>query len=87
MKNKEFHTLNVTILSFSHFIHDLYTSIFPPLLPLIIEKLSLSLSQAGMLSTVLQLPSVLNPFIGQNIGAGKIERIKEALQKSKALVL
>ena len=74
MQNKEFHTFNVTILSFSHFIHDLYTAIFPPLLPLIIEKLSLSLSQAGMLSTVLQLPSVLNPFMGVFIDKKRLER-------------
>ncbi|MCD4741177.1 MAG: MFS transporter [Desulfobacteraceae bacterium] len=74
MKNKEFHTFNIAILSFSHFIHDIYTSIFPPLLPLIIEKLSLSLSQAGMLSTVLQLPSVLNPFMGVFVDRKRLER-------------
>lgn len=74
MKNKEFNTFNVAILSFSHFIHDLYTSIFPPLLPLIIEKLSLSFSQAGMLSTVLQLPSVLNPFMGVFVDRHRLER-------------
>jgi len=74
MKNKEFNTFNVAILSFSHFIHDIYTSIFPPLLPLIIEKLSLSLGQAGMLSTVLQLPSVLNPFMGVFVDRKRLER-------------
>jgi MFS transporter, FSR family, fosmidomycin resistance protein len=74
MQNKKFNTFNVAILSFSHFIHDIYTSIFPPLLPLIIEKLSLSLSQAGMLSTVLQLPSVLNPFMGVFVDRKRLER-------------
>ena len=74
MKNKEFHAFNVALLSFSHFIHDIYTSIFPPLLPLIIEKLSLSLSQAGMLSTALQLPSVLNPLMGVFVDRHRLER-------------
>ncbi|MFO7885223.1 MAG: MFS transporter [Desulfobacteraceae bacterium] len=64
MKNKAFQTSNVLLLSFSHFIHDIYTSFLPPLLPLIIEKLSLSLGQAGVLSAVHQLPSLLNPAIG-----------------------
>ncbi len=74
MKNKTFQTFNVAVLSFSHFVHDIYTSIFPPLLPLIIEKLSLSLSQAGMLSTVLQIPSVLNPFMGVFVDRKRLER-------------
>ncbi len=74
MKNKEFNTFNVLVLSFSHFVHDIYTSIFPPLLPLIIEKLSLSLSQAGMLSTALQIPCVLNPFLGVFIDKKRLER-------------
>jgi FSR family fosmidomycin resistance protein-like MFS transporter len=41
-----------------------YTSFLSPLLPLIIERLSLTLSQAGLLSTVMQIPALLNPFIG-----------------------
>ena len=74
MKNREFNTFNVLVLSFSHFVHDIYTSIFPPLLPLIIEKLSLSLGQAGMLSTALQLPSVLNPLMGVFVDRKRLER-------------
>ncbi len=59
-----FNTSRVTLVSFAHFVHDLYTSFLAPLLPLIIEKLSLSLSQAGLLSTVMQIPAFANPFIG-----------------------
>ena len=36
----------------------------PQLLPVLIEKLSLSLTQAGALSACLQIPSLLNPLIG-----------------------
>lgn len=64
MKIQKFYTAKVSLVSFSHFIHDMYTSFLSPLLPLIIEKLSLTLSQAGLLSTVMQIPALLNPFIG-----------------------
>ena len=64
MKKTKFQTGRVTLVAFSHFIHDVYTSFLSPLLPLIIEKLSLTLSQAGLLSTVMQLPALLNPVIG-----------------------
>lgn len=64
MKTDKFYGSKVAVVSFSHFIHDLYTSFLSPLLPLIIEKLSLTLSQAGLLSTVMQIPALLNPFIG-----------------------
>ncbi|MCP3943028.1 MAG: MFS transporter [Desulfobacteraceae bacterium] len=61
---KKFYTSKVALVSFSHFIHDIYTSFLSPLLPLIIEKMSLTLSQAGLLSTVMQIPALLSPFIG-----------------------
>ena len=64
MKTQKFQTGRVALVSFSHFIHDMYTSFLAPLLPIIIEKLSLTLSQAGLLSTVMQIPALLNPFIG-----------------------
>ena len=64
MEKKEFQTQNVMLHSFAHFIHDIYTSFFSPLLPLIIENLSISLGQAGLLSTINQLPYLFNPLIG-----------------------
>ena len=54
----------VVVLSLCHFIHDAYSSFLAPLLPLLIEKLSMTLTQAGFLSTVMQIPALLNPFIG-----------------------
>ncbi len=64
VKKTSFETGPVLLLSFSHFVHDIYSSFLAPLLPLLIEKLSLSLGAAGILSTALQLPSLLNPVIG-----------------------
>ncbi len=59
------HTGRVIALSISHLIHDVYSSFLSPLLPLLIEKLSLSLTQAGFLSTIMQIPALLNPYIGK----------------------
>jgi len=64
MNTQRFRTGRVSLVAFSHFIHDVYTSFLSPLLPVIIEKLSLTLSQAGLLSTVMQIPALLNPLIG-----------------------
>jgi MFS transporter, FSR family, fosmidomycin resistance protein len=52
-----------TIIS-AHFIHDTYSAFLAPLLPNLIDKLSLTYTQAGFLSTIMQLPSLLNPIIG-----------------------
>ena len=59
-----FQTGRILALSACHFIHDAYSSFLAPLLPLLIEKLSLSLTQAGFLSTVMQIPALFNPYIG-----------------------
>jgi len=61
---EDFKTDQVLTIVASHTIHDTYTAFVAPLLPLIIEKLSLSLTMAGSLTALLQLPGLLNPFIG-----------------------
>jgi FSR family fosmidomycin resistance protein-like MFS transporter len=60
----EFQTERVITIFGAHFIHDTYTAFVAPLLPLIIEKLSLTLTMAGSLTAFMQLPAILNPFIG-----------------------
>ncbi len=60
-----FDTGKILALSVSHFVHDVFSAFLAPLLPLLIEKLSLSLTQAGLLSTVMQIPALMNPYIGQ----------------------
>jgi FSR family fosmidomycin resistance protein-like MFS transporter len=59
-----FNLPGVIAVSIGHFIHDVYSSFLAPLLPLLIEKLSMTLTQAGLLSTVMQLPALINPWIG-----------------------
>ncbi len=63
-KTSSFQVIEILLLSICHFVHDVYSSFLAPLLPLLIEKLSMSLTQAGLLSAVMQLPAMLNPFIG-----------------------
>jgi MFS transporter, FSR family, fosmidomycin resistance protein len=63
-KQTPFQAAEILLLSFTHFVHDVYSSFLAPLLPLLIEKLSISLTQAGFLSAVMQLPALMNPFIG-----------------------
>ncbi len=48
----------------AHLVQDTYAAFLAPLLPSLIEKLSLSYTQAGSLSAISQLPSLLNPLIG-----------------------
>ncbi len=60
-----FQTGKVLLLSFCHFIHDIYSSFLAPLLPFIIEKFGLSFTQAGFLSTIMQIPALANPYIGK----------------------
>jgi len=63
-QSSEYKTTLVLALSLTHFLHDIYSSFLAPLLPLLIKKLSMSLSEAGFLSTVMQVPALMNPYIG-----------------------
>ena len=62
--DQPFQTSHALTISGGHFIHDTFSSFLAPLMPVLIEKLSLSLTQAGTLTALVQLPSVLNPLIG-----------------------
>jgi len=54
----------VYVVAGGHLFHDLYTSFLAPLLPTLVDTLSLSLTSAGLLTTFSRIPSILNPFIG-----------------------
>lgn len=59
-----FETGNVLTIVGGHFVHDTYNAFLPTLLPLLIEKYSLSLTMAGFLPSISQIGAILNPFIG-----------------------
>jgi len=61
---KQFKTSNVISIAAAHLLHDVFTSFFAPLLPLLIEKLGFNYAVAGMLSVVQRVPTLLNPLIG-----------------------
>jgi len=57
-------TSKVVTIAAAHTAHDTYSAFLPPLLPVFIEKLSLTKAEAGLLTVFLQGPSLLQPFIG-----------------------
>ena len=59
-----FKTSKVILVSFSHFVHDIYSSFIAPFLPILIKNLSLNYSQAAMLNVAFRVPSIINPFLG-----------------------
>jgi FSR family fosmidomycin resistance protein-like MFS transporter len=63
-ERNEFQADQVLMISSGHFVHDIYSAFLAPLLPLLIEKMSLSLTQAGSLTAFLQFPAILTPLIG-----------------------
>ena len=64
-EDNDFQGEQVFVISSGHFVHDVYSAFLVPLLPLLIEKLSLTLTMAGSLSAFMQFPALLNPFIGR----------------------
>jgi FSR family fosmidomycin resistance protein-like MFS transporter len=62
--DKDFQTNQVATIAGGHFVHDTYSAFLAPLLPVLIAKLSMSLTQAGTLSAMIQLPSLVNPLYG-----------------------
>ena len=63
-KSNKFQSANVLTTSVAHFFHDVYTAFLAPLLPILIEKLGISLFQAGVLSVFQRIPTIFNPLIG-----------------------
>jgi FSR family fosmidomycin resistance protein-like MFS transporter len=57
-------TSKVVTIGAAHAAHDTFSAFLPPMLPVLIEKLSLAKAEAGLLTAVLQLPSLLQPWIG-----------------------
>ncbi len=60
----DFQGEQVFVIASGHFVHDVYSAFLAPLLPLIRERLALSLTMAGFLTAAMQLPAILNPVVG-----------------------
>ena len=59
-----FQYARILLICMGHFTHDVYSAFIAPLLPLLIDKLGLSLLMAGSLPVFMQAPSLLGPLIG-----------------------
>ncbi len=51
-------------VSAAHLFHDIHSSFLAPLLPLLIDKMGLSLSAAALLDVTRKSPALFNPLIG-----------------------
>lgn len=65
IEQEKFQTKGVILASTAHGMHDTYTGFLPALLPLLIQKFSLTNTSAGLLSLFMQLPSLFQPLLGQ----------------------
>jgi len=54
----------VATISLAHLAHDTYSSFLAPILPLLIDKLSIPLYMVAFLDIARKIPSLLNPFFG-----------------------
>jgi MFS transporter, FSR family, fosmidomycin resistance protein len=64
LKSQSFKKAEVMTLSLAHLAHDTFSSFLAPLLPLLIEKLGLSLSMSAFLDIIRRIPALFNPFLG-----------------------
>ncbi|MEJ2201961.1 MAG: MFS transporter [Desulfuromonadaceae bacterium] len=63
-RTKKFNTSDVLIFSFAHLAHDTFSAFLAPLLPLLIEKLDMSLSMSAFLDIIRRIPALFNPLLG-----------------------
>ena len=69
-RRNRFQTGRVVTIATGHIVHDTYTGFLPAFLPVFIERLLLSKTEAGLLNLFVQGPSIVQPFIGH--GADRI---------------
>ena len=63
-KTTQFKKPDVLILSFAHLAHDTFSAFLAPLLPLLIDKLGMSLSMSAFLDIIRRVPALFNPLLG-----------------------
>ena len=55
---------NVITITLAHLLHDIFGAFLAPVLPILIERFSLSLTFSSFLGILQRLPSIINPYIG-----------------------
>ena len=82
-----FQTRFVITLSSAHMFHDTFTAFLPPLMPLLIERLSLLKIEAGLFLIFLQWPSILQPLIGHLADRVNLKNLALAAPAITAVVM
>ena len=70
----EFQAAPVATIAAGHAIHDTYTAFLNPLLPTLIENLSLTNTHAGLLTVFLNWPSMFQPILGHLSDRFRLQR-------------
>lgn len=63
-KPQKFQTDNVITIAIGHAVHDTYSAFLPTILPVLSQNLSITNTEAGLLSFFQQIVSIIQPFIG-----------------------
>jgi FSR family fosmidomycin resistance protein-like MFS transporter len=63
-QEQTFQSRNVIAIAAAHATHDTFTGFLPPLLPILIENLSMTKTTAGLLTIFMRIPSLFQPLIG-----------------------
>lgn len=61
---EKFQLGNVSLISITHMLHDIYSSFLAPLRPLLMEKFGVSMGMASIWDLMQRIPWLLNPLIG-----------------------
>ncbi|NPA87379.1 MAG: MFS transporter [Epsilonproteobacteria bacterium] len=60
----KFQKSKVLLISFAHFTHDIFSALLAPILPLLIDKMGITLTQASLFDIARKLPALFNPVLG-----------------------
>ncbi len=64
MKSSQKPIREIISIAAGHLTHDFFTAFLAPLLPTIMDSLAINLTTAGILTSIAQIPSILNPLVG-----------------------
>jgi len=64
MQKKPYDKTLIATVSSAHLVQDTYSAFLAPILPLLIEKLGMTLVMSAFLDIARKVPSLLNPFFG-----------------------
>lgn len=71
MNSKRFNYKKVSAISISHLFNDIFAAFLSPVIPVLVEKLGITVSMAGLLDIIRNAPSILNPFMAYFIEKAK----------------